>query len=139
MRSHSLPAEAADSAGIDLTPLLDVVFIMLIFFIVTASFVRETGLEVLRSESQEGSSPDSEAIVVRIDADNGFWVDGRNVTPGALSVNLAERRVRLPDRPVLIQPDNSSTTSALAFAIDAARLARIRDVAVADATGSSQF
>jgi biopolymer transport protein ExbD len=139
MRSRSLPAEAADSAGIDLTPLLDVVFIMLIFFIVTASFVRETGLDVLRSESPADSGTDSEAIVVRIDAENGFWIDGRSVSPAALSANLAERHTRLPGLPVLIQPDRASTTTALVRAIDAANLARIRDVAVADATGNSPF
>ena len=58
MRRCSIPREAADDTGIDLTSLLDVVFIMLIFFIVTATFVRETGLDAMRSESDSNSAPD---------------------------------------------------------------------------------
>jgi len=137
MRRISLLPEAGDSTAIDLTPLLDVVFIMLIFFIVTASFVRETGLTAVRSESTVASAPEQPSIVVRIDADNGFWIDGLNVEPRALSAHLVERHARLPDSPVLIQPDRASTTRALVQAMDAVNEARIVAVAIADATDQS--
>jgi biopolymer transport protein ExbD len=139
MRKLRVPQETGDASTIDLTPLLDVVFIMLIFFIVTASFVRETGLQAARSEAQHEAAPSVESMLVRIDAGNEFWIDGLSVRPAALSAHLAHQRALTPDRPLIIQPDAASTARALAQAIDAANLARVTDVAIADVTGAGQF
>ena len=139
MRRCSIPREAADDTGIDLTSLLDVVFIMLIFFIVTATFVRETGLDATRSESDSNSAPDLETILVRIDAGDEFWIDGANVSAASLSARLTYLHSLGPEAPVVIQPDGASTAQALARVIDATNQARINEVAIADAPDMAQF
>jgi biopolymer transport protein ExbD len=69
-----------DGAEIDLTPMLDVVFIMLIFFIVVASFIKEAGIEVNRPDDNQQSDPeDSVSIVVEVAADNQIWMENRRV------------------------------------------------------------
>ena len=69
-----------DGAEIDLTPMLDVVFIMLIFFIVVASFIKEAGVEVNRPDTNQPDNPeDSTSIVVEVAADNQIWMENRRV------------------------------------------------------------
>lgn len=122
-----------DSNEVNLTPMLDIVFIMLIFFIVTASFVRETGLVVEKAGSDAGTSELSDVILVRIGADDSFRIGDRQVDPRALLANLAREHALQADVSLVIQPHRDSTTQALVAALDAAERSAIRDVAVADA------
>ena len=77
MRRHHAGSE--DEAGIDLTPMLDIVFIMLIFFIVTSSFVREAGIDVLRPSADSAVSKPRASILVAVSADGEIWMDGKPV------------------------------------------------------------
>ena len=78
-----------DSAEIDLTPMLDVVFIMLIFFIVVASFIKEAGVEVNRPDSNQPDNPeDSTSILVSITSDNQVWMENRRVDSRAVRANI---------------------------------------------------
>ncbi|MFT7675835.1 MAG: biopolymer transport protein ExbD, partial [Gammaproteobacteria bacterium] len=72
-------ATAADDSMIDMTPMLDVVFIMLIFFIVTASFVKETGIDIERPSASTSESKSSASILIAISADNQIWIDKRRI------------------------------------------------------------
>ena len=78
-----------DGAEIDLTPMLDVVFIMLIFFIVVASFIKEAGVEVNRPDTNQPDNPeDSTSIVVEVAADNQIWMENRRVDIRAVRANI---------------------------------------------------
>jgi len=78
-----------EGAEIDLTPMLDVVFIMLIFFIVVASFIKEAGIEVNRPDDNQQSDPnDAVSIVIEVAADNQIWMENRRVDVRAVRANI---------------------------------------------------
>ncbi len=77
-----------EGAEIDLTPMLDVVFIMLIFFIVVASFIKEAGIEVSRPDNNQSDPSDATSILVRIQADDQIWMENRRVDARAVRANI---------------------------------------------------
>jgi biopolymer transport protein ExbD len=121
-----------ESSDINLTPMLDVVFIMLIFFLVTASFVRETGIEVDRPETQEVSVDEAEAILIAISGVSEIWMDNRMIDPRAVRANIERKRAELPDAPVVIRAAKSSRNEVLVQVMDASRQAGIYDISIAD-------
>jgi len=133
MRVSGIRQPAADESRIDLTPMLDVVFIMLIFFIVTASFIRETGLEVVRGEGRPDSPEPVATALVTIDAVDAYRIDNRTVAPAALRANLIRLLSLNPELSVVVQPDRASSAQALVRALDAANAAHVVDVVVAEA------
>lgn len=111
-----------DSAEPDLTPMLDVVFIMLIFFIVTATFVKEIGLDVPGEDSEPRDVKAEEAIVVRIASTDRYYIDGKHVDMRALEHHLARMHAERPESKLVIRPSGESSTSALVHAMDVGRL-----------------
>ena len=120
-----------EEASIDLTPMLDVVFIMLIFFIVTASFVREVAIEIDRPgpNSTIIDSADG-ALVVIIGEDNQFWIEDRRIDVRSLRGVLERLHAQRPDQGLVIRASKVSKTHAMAAAADAARAAGILRVTV---------
>ncbi|MBE8718425.1 ExbD/TolR family protein [Cellvibrio polysaccharolyticus] len=118
---------ADDSSEIDLTPMLDVVFIMLIFFIVTASFVKEVGLDVNVPEKNDSPPPDDapQNILVRISADNQIWfrdeTGERRVDERQVRSNIERLRAELPKASVIIQADNKANAATYVAVQDAAQ------------------
>jgi biopolymer transport protein ExbD len=116
---------------IDLTPMLDVVFIMLIFFIVTASFVKETGIDVNRPSAITAEAKQQGNILVAISKNNDIWIqkrklDIRQVRPTIESI-LAEN----PQASVIIQADSGSKNGLFIEIMDQAKQAGVKDVAIA--------
>ncbi|MFV0478690.1 MAG: ExbD/TolR family protein [Parahaliea sp.] len=124
-------ATAEDEAQIDLTPMLDVVFIMLIFFIVTASFIKETGVEVNRPEASTAQPKENVNILVAINANNEIWMDKRRIDQRAVRANIERLHAENPKGAVVIQADNKSNTETVAAVLDAAREAGVFDVSLA--------
>jgi biopolymer transport protein ExbD len=122
-----------DEAAINITPMLDIVFIMLIFFIVTTSFVKEKGLEVSRPSNAPPKEvrQDKGPIVVRIDASSLISVQGRVLEPGAVEANLERQKAEKPDSPLIIAAHPAAETEALVTILDAARAVNIESVSVA--------
>jgi biopolymer transport protein ExbD len=122
-----------DDGGINVTPMLDVVFIMLIFFIVTTSFVSETGLEVSRPSTEApGDAPQDEGpIVVRIDSASVISVRGRMLEPRAVQANLEREKAEKPLSPLVVAAHPAADSQALVTVLDAARSAGIESVSVA--------
>ena len=118
---------------INLTPMLDVVFIMLIFFIVTASFVREAGLDVNRPDApMTQAKPEESNILVMINANDEIWIERRLIDPRAVRANIERMHAENPEGSVVIQANKSSTNKMLVQVMDAARLAGVYNISIAD-------
>ena len=124
-------AAAEEEAQIDLTPMLDVVFIMLIFFIVTASFIKEAGIEVNRPEASTSEPKENVNILVAINANNEIWMDKRRIDVRAVRANIERLHAENPKGAVVVQADNKSTTETVAAVLDASREAGVYDVSLA--------
>jgi biopolymer transport protein ExbD len=106
---------------INLTPMLDVVFIMLIFFIVTASFVKEAGIDVDRPDALTAIAKGSGSMFVAISGNNEIWIDRRKIAPQAVRANLERLRAENPEGSVVIQADRDAHSEALLLVMSAAR------------------
>ena len=122
---------ASEQAMVDMTPMLDVVFIMLIFFIVTASFVKETGIEVQRPQAQTATAKDQASILIAISASDEIWIDQRRIDIRSVRANVERLSAQSPKATVIIQADEKSTVKTLTAVTDASRLAGVSDVSVA--------
>ena len=118
---------------INLTPMLDVVFIMLIFFIVTASFIKEAGIDVNRPDAPvTESKPEDANILVLINANDEIWIERRLIDPRAVRANIERMHAENPDGSVVIQANNQSTNKILVEVMDAARSAGVYNISIAD-------
>jgi len=126
---------ATEEAEIDLTPMLDVTFIMLIFFIVTATFVRETGIDVNRPDQNQTPQVVQErgAILVILDANNQIWIDGLVIDPRAVQANIGRLHAEDPNRPVVIQAHPNSSAEMLVSIMDSSRQAGAENISIAAA------
>ncbi|MFT5441734.1 MAG: biopolymer transport protein ExbD [Myxococcota bacterium] len=120
-----------DESEVNLTPMLDVVFIMLIFFIVTASFVKESGIDISRPAAATAVKKERGNILVAITGKNTIWIDRRQVDPRALRANIERLRAENPQGAVVIQADKESKNALLVEVMDAARLAGVTNVSIA--------
>jgi biopolymer transport protein ExbD len=126
MRRSIIDNSEDDDEGINLTPMLDVVFIMLIFFIVTASFVKEAGIDVLRPSAPTAYPKKSANILVAISAKNEIWIDNQQVKPQAVRAQIERLHAENPEGAVMIQADKGSNAETLLQVMGAAREARVR-------------
>ena len=120
-----------EESEVNLTPMLDVVFIMLIFFIVTASFVKEAGIDISRPPAATAERKERGNILVAITKDNQIWIDRRQVSPQALRANIERLHAENPQGSVVIQADEKSENGLLVRVMDAARLAGVGNVSLA--------
>ena len=116
---------------IDMTPMLDVVFIMLIFFIVTSTFVKEAGVDVTRPDAETAKATESNSIQVGINASNQIYMDDRQVDKRAVRANVERALAENPGAGVVIVADQDSNTDTLIAVMDQARLAGAESVSVA--------
>jgi biopolymer transport protein ExbD len=124
-RSITDSSHQNDDEGINLTPMLDVVFIMLIFFIVTASFVKEAGIDVLRPNAPTAIAKKSANILVAISGKNEIWIDNRQVKPEGVRAQIERLHAENPEGAVMIQADKDSNADTLMQVMGAAREARV--------------
>jgi len=115
---------------INLTPMLDVVFIMLIFFIVTASFIKESGIDVNKPEVAK-PEPEKVSILVAIDEHSDIWIEGRLIDPRAVRANIERLRAENPEGSVVIQADERSFNNTLVQVMDGARQAGVYNISLA--------
>ena len=117
-------AKQQDQGGaeIGLTPMLDVVFIMLIFFIVVASFIKEAGVEVNRPDDNQPDNPeDSTSILVEVASDNQIWMENRRVDIRAVRANIQRLLAEDPEAPVTIKVEKGAEAGIVVDVADAAR------------------
>ncbi|GHA12340.1 biopolymer transporter ExbD [Arenicella chitinivorans] len=114
-----------EDAKIDITPMLDVVFIMLIFFIVTASFIKQSGATITKPEAVNAVKHPKASILLAIDENNDIWLDKRVIDPRAIKANIARMRAETPDGEVIVQADIESNAETLMKVVDALKEAGI--------------
>ena len=124
-------AQQADESAIDMTPMLDIVFILLIFFIVSTSFIKETGIDVSRPHAVTATRQELATILVAIDDRNQVWIDNRQIDLGALQANVERLTVQNPEGQVVIQADENASTGRFVAVMDRIRAAGIDNIAIA--------
>ena len=130
-RFSETDANAEEENEINLTPMLDVVFIMLIFFIVTASFIKEAGIDVNRPDAPTAERVEDANILVAISANDEIWIDRRLVDPRAVRANIERMHAENPKGSVVIQADKRSTNEMLVTVMDASRAAGVYNISIA--------
>ncbi|RYU47349.1 biopolymer transporter ExbD [Aliivibrio finisterrensis] len=123
--------KAREDANIDLTSMLDIVFIMLIFFIVTSSFVRESGVEVNRPQASHSVAQKEVGIFVAITANNQVFIDKRRVDMERVEAILASLHLDNPQANLVIQADKHAYNGTVVSVMDAAKGAGIEGIALA--------
>ena len=121
----------SEENSLDLTPMMDIVFIMLIFFIVTTSFVKETGVDINRPNAETAERDERGNILVAITATNEIWIDKRRVDLKAVRANIERLKIEYPEGSVLIQADKESRSGLLVEAMDQIRLAGVQNISIA--------
>jgi biopolymer transport protein ExbD len=125
------PTPQVDEKVADLTPMLDVVFIMLIFFIVTATFIKETGIEVNRPDTKTAQFKKTVSLLVAVSPDNSIWIDKKKVDIRNVRPLMERLHAENPKGGLVIQADMDSKVEKVLAIMDAARMIGIGQVAIA--------
>ena len=120
-----------EETRIDITPMLDVVFILLIFFIVTATFIKEAGIEVSRPDAPTAEVQEKANILIAITANDDIWINRRKVDIRQVRPNIERLHAENPQGTVVIQADNDSRNEVLVKVMDASRSAGVYTIALA--------
>ncbi len=129
-------ARKGDEAAIDMTPMLDIVFIMLIFFIVTTSFVKEAGLEVRRPAAETATPQVRGNVMIAVSETGDVWMSKRKVEVDQVRILVQQAKAENPEGSVVIIADERAPTGVVVRVMDEARLGGAEQVAVAAREGS---
>jgi biopolymer transport protein ExbD len=119
-----------EAGEIDLTPMLDVVFILLIFFIVTSVFVTEAGIDVSKPEASTVEDTSGDMILIAVGPQGDIWIDGDQIDPRFIRARFELRLADAPNSAVIIQGDESASNEQIMLILEAAREANINDVSI---------
>ncbi|NLO24218.1 MAG: biopolymer transporter ExbD [Fibrobacter sp.] len=130
----NLPRRKRKEMGLDMGPLMDIVFILLIFFVVTSSFIRETGVDVSKPEAQSASQLEKENILIAITREGSIHIHERQVDINSLKDVLKQILSKTPDREAVIIADKGAVTGVLVEVIDICNLTGVKKVSIAAQT-----
>lgn len=119
-----------DEQGIDMTPMLDIVFIMLIFFIVSTSFVKVSGIDVNRPKASSAKVDKKSNLVVAISKEGSIWINRHRVDIRALRARVERLHAQTPEAGVVITADSDSHTGLLVEVMDQIKLAGVKQIAI---------
>ena len=119
-----------EESDINLTPMLDVVFIMLIFFIVTATFIKQAGIDVLRPDADTAVQKPTVSVLVAIGPNGDIWIDKKQVDESAVRAHIERIHAENPKGGLVVQADRQAKYEKLAAVLDAARAAGLTQVAI---------
>ena len=123
-----------EDSDINLTPMLDVVFIMLIFFIVTATFIKQAGIEVMRPEALTAEQKPTVSVLIAIGENGDIWIDKQKVDPTAVRAHIERLHSENPKGGLVVQADRGAKSEKLMAVLAAARAAGLTEVAIATDT-----
>lgn len=119
-----------EDSDINLAPMLDVVFIMLIFFIVTATFIKQAGIDVLRPMADSAEEKPTVSVLVAVSETGDIWIDNRRVDPTAVRAHIERLHAENPKGGLVVQADRGAKMEKVLAVLDAARAANITQVAL---------
>ena len=131
MRRAPISQAVAEEEEINITPMLDVVFILLIFFIVTANFIKEPGLEVNRPDSDTAEPTENAAILIAVGNAGEIYMDGRRIDKRQVKANVVRLLAENPQGSVVIQADEKATADTIMAVMDGAREAGAYNISLA--------
>ena len=131
MRRAPISQAVAEEEEINITPMLDVVFILLIFFIVTANFINEPGLEVNRPDSETAEPTENAAILIAVGNAGEIYMDGRRIDKRQVKANVVRLLAENPQGSVVIQADEKATADTIMAVMDGAREAGVYNISLA--------
>ena len=126
-------AEESDETGIDLAPMLDFVLNLLIFFIITTSFIKEAGITVNKEQALTAESKESGNILIAIRPNGDIWMDKRRVDLKEVRPSIERLHVERPEDTVVIIADRESDTKVLTQVMDQVKSGGVTDVSIATA------
>ena len=135
MRRRRHSEEMASEADIKITPLLEIVFIMLIIFVVTTSFIKEAGIEVNRPTAQTAERKEHASILIAITPSGEIWIDRRVVDIRSVRAAIERLRAENPEGAVVIQGDREAQIGLLVQVMDQVRKAGVNNVSIAATPG----
>ena len=127
----NIPRRKRKEMGIEMGPLMDIVFILLIFFVVSSSFTRETGVDVTKPQAQSASQLEKENILIAITREGSIHIHERQVDMASLQDILKQILAKTPDREVVVIADKGAGTGTLVQVIDACNLWGVKKVSIA--------
>lgn len=127
-------ANQEEDANIDMTPMLDIVFIMLIFFIVTTSFVKEAGIDVSRPSAKTAEKKSQGNVLIAIRSNGEIWIDKRQVDIRSVRASVERLRAANPEGSVVIIADKASETGRFVEVMDQVKLAGVENISIAAQT-----
>ena len=131
MKSGLMKKKKDEAAGeIDLTPMLDVVFILLIFFIVTSVFITEAGIDVNKPVASTAEAKNKDLILIAVSPQGDIWIDGEQIDPRFIRSRFELRLAEAPNSSVVIQADQNASNEFVMMIMKAARDADITDVSI---------
>jgi len=119
-----------ENSDINLTPMLDVVFIMLIFFIVTATFIKQAGIDVFRPEADTALTKPTVSVLVAINENGDIWIDNNRVEENAVRAHIERLHAENPKGGLVVQADRGAKYEKLVAVLNAARAAGLKEVAI---------
>lgn len=131
MRHSHSRRQSGVIAEVNMTPLIDMVFILLIFFIVTTSFVKETGVDVSRPSAKTAIKKEKANILIAIKPNGEVWIDKRPVDRRAVRANIERLHAENPEGSAIILADKEAKTGLLIEVMDQVRLAGVASVSIA--------
>ena len=133
-RAANRVSRSDEDSAINLTPMLDVVFIMLIFFIVTATFIKQSGIEVSRPEALTAEQKPTVSVLIAIGENGDIWIDKQKVDATAVRAHIERLHSENPKGGLVIQADKGAKSEKLMAVLSAARAAGLTEVAIATDT-----
>ncbi len=130
MRPSHSQRDSTD-VGVNLTPLIDMVFILLIFFLVTASFTKEAGIDVDRPSAETASRQERGNLIIAISQNGEIWIDNKEVDIRAVRAHVQRLHAQNPEGTVIITADQQSRSGLMVDVMDQVRLAGVSNVAIA--------
>jgi biopolymer transport protein ExbD len=130
MRRYRHSAPEATTTSVDISPLIDVVFLLLIFFIVTTVFVKETGIEISKPRAASAEDLQKRAILLAVTDEGRVWHGGREIGIDGVRAVVSAMLEEDPELPVVIRGDEGAAHGKVVRVIDAAKLAGARSVSV---------
>ena len=131
MRRSLINQAVEDTEEPNITPMLDVVFILLIFFIVTANFIKEPGLEINRPDSETSEITENAAILIAVGPTGEIWMDGRRIDARQVKANVVKLLADNPQGSVVIQADEKAMADTIIQVMDGARDAGVFNISLA--------